>query len=210
MVRHDDGTYALLNVELDRLTPVQRLATGVMVWEQVRALMEINGEYKPRDPRTGGKGLGRTKDIDNLTSSLVGLDKADALNRVRPRLLQRPDIVQEMLANEVRSFDDVARALDMRVIARLDEGRESKARMKNSYFGRGDKFIAATEPLVRYMTQWRNKNYLFTHVNPKEAKRRVKRLDQLIEDLQRTREDLAARSHVASYAAPQERRKGER
>jgi len=207
VVRHDDGSYALLNVDLDGLSNVQRVALGVQIWDQVRTLMEINGEYKPKEVAWGGLGVGRVDHIDGVAAALVGTKKG-SLNGVRPRLLNNPTVLQQALAGEFESVDDIARALGMQLRVRLSEGKPSKAKYKQSFFGHGDKFYEATEPLVRYLFPWKKRDFRFTHVNPKEAKRRIKRIDSLIADLQRTREDLAARAHVASYAAPSERKKG--
>jgi len=208
VVRHDDGSYALLNVDLDGLTQVQRIAVGVTVWEQVRTLMEISGEYKPKEPHMlVSSGIGSTEDIDRVVATLIHTSLS-SLNRLRPRLLNNPTVLKQALWGEIESVDDVSRALGMQLVVRLSEGRPSKAKHKHSFFGHGDKFYEATEPLVRYLSPWKKRDFRFTHINPKEAKRRIKRLDALIADLQRTREDLAERAHVASYAAPSERKKG--
>lgn len=65
----------------------------------------------------------------------------------------------------------------------------------SDYFGKGDKFRDATEPLLRYLNGWRTRDFEFRHVNPKEAGQRLKRIDLLLEGLQEARRDLADRAH---------------
>lgn len=73
-------------------------------------------------------------------------------------------------------------------------------------YGKGDKFDESTQPLRRYLTAWKRKNFEFRHVNPKEAARRLQIIDQLAEDLRSARTDIERRSHAATLSAPPERK----
>lgn len=67
-------------------------------------------------------------------------------------------------------------------------------------YGKGDKWQEATEPLVRYLRGQRKQNFDFSHLNWKEAKKRVERIDALMADLQAARADLEPRSHKAKLS----------
>lgn len=83
------------------------------------------------------------------------------------------------------------------------DGRE----ITNIVFGKGDPWREASEPLRRYLLGWRTRDYLFRHLNPKEAGKRVTLIDELIEGLQKARADLEARAHRSAYSAPHNRKK---
>ncbi len=211
VIRRDDGSFHVLNVDLDSMSPIQRTAVAVQIWPQVKALMEASGEFK-EPGRIGSRrtsGIGSYDDIHKRVAAATRVSHS-MISNVNMRAAGRPDVLERMRQDEYASFNDVLRDLGFKIISKIEEGRSSTATHTSSFFGHGDKFEEATEPLVRYMAPWRKKDFKFTHVNPKEAKRRLSRLDELIDSLVRTREDLAERAHVASYAAPSERKKGER
>lgn len=72
---------------------------------------------------------------------------------------------------------------------------------------RGDKFDEATLPLKRYLASWGKKNFEFRHLNPQEAERRLRVIDELADGLTKARADLAPRAHRSTLSAPPERRK---
>lgn len=202
--RGDD--YALINVELDGLTELQRLGVAVLIWDQVRMLMEANGTYRPRDPSVlGSNGIGTTKDIDKVVVALVGI-RVTTLSRVRPRLLEQPNVVEDLLEGKYKHYIELRRQLGMVTKRTFAEGGESKAARVDSYFGLSDKFELAALPFQSYLRAWRKKDFRYTHLNPKEAQKRVKIIDEVMADLTAAREDLANRSHVATYRVPSERR----
>jgi hypothetical protein len=87
----------------------------------------------------------------------------------------------------------------------VPEKREVSA-VAGTNFGQGDKFDEATQPLKRYLAAWGRKGYEFRHLNPKEASRRLKIIDQLSEGLAMARPDIEMRSHSIAYTAPPERK----
>ena len=61
-------------------------------------------------------------------------------------------------------------------------------------FGKGDKWMEATEPLVRYLTGWRVRGMEFKHLNPREAQKRLDRIEILEGMLGEMKADLAGRA----------------
>lgn len=209
VIRRADGSFVLLNVDLTGLTAVQRVAVGVTVWDQVRVLLEQAGEYRPLDKHNPHiPPIGRVKDIAQAVATIVGVAPS-SLYHSYPRLCRRPDVLGRARAGEIATGSDLFRALDYKLIETLAEGRPSKAKRIASYYGKGDKFDLALEPIARYLRAWGKKDFRFTHVPPKEAQRRVRRIDKTIEDLEKAKEDLVNRSHVAKYTAPSERKRKE-
>jgi hypothetical protein len=207
VIGRGEGKYALTNIDLDGLTDLQRLGVAMLIWDQVRMLMEANGTYKERDPHViGVTGIGTTDDIDNVVAELLEISPT-GVNRVRPRLYGNTEMIEKLLAGEYTSHKKLRVDLGMILKPTFAEGGESRAKHKSSYFGHGDKFHEAIGPLLSYFRAWRKKDYRFPHVNPKEAQRRVKAIDQVMADLAKTREDLVQRSHVATYRAPSEKRR---
>jgi len=200
--------YALINVDLNGFNELQRLGIAILVWDQVRTLMEMNGTYKARDPHIiGTSGIGTIDDIDHVVAELANI-KPTSLNRLRPRLLERPNTVQDLIEGKYASLKQVIRSVGMRTEYTFFEGGgKSKSVHDDLYFGRSDKFEAALAPMRSYFRTWRKKNFRYAHVNPKEAQKRVKLIDEVMADLAAAREDLANRSHVATYRAPSEKRR---
>jgi hypothetical protein len=77
----------------------------------------------------------------------------------------------------------------------------------NFSFGRGDKFDASFDPLRRYLRPWKKKKFEFPHVNPKEAARRIKIIEAVMEDLAAVKADLEPRSVAPKVIASAERRR---
>lgn len=69
------------------------------------------------------------------------------------------------------------------------------------YYGKGDKWRESTEPLRRYLAAWRKRDYTFAHVAPREARKRLDTIDNLIAELQTARLDLEQRSHTYRLSA---------
>lgn len=67
-------------------------------------------------------------------------------------------------------------------------------------FGKGDKWLEVANAVMQYLSGWRARDYKFTHVPPVEAEKRVKVIDEMIEELQHVRADLVQRSVRATSA----------
>lgn len=118
---------------------------------------------------------------------------------LRPRMLEQPDILQKAKDGEFDSLRELGIALGKKMRLRLDEGAPSRARLKTSYYGKGDKFTEATEPLIRYLTAWEKKDFKYPHVPPKEAKRRLAKIEEILGGLEQVKEDILMRSHAATF-----------
>lgn len=208
VIRRNDGSFHVLNVDLDSMSTMQRLAVAIDVWPQVKTLMEVNGDYEAPG-RIGSRvtpGKGSYEDIHTKAAEAANVSRS-TVSSLHGRASRRPDVVKRMRQDEFASTNDVMRELGFKVKPRLSEGVQQHPAL---YFRHGDKFEEATEPLIQYLEPWRNKGFKYPHVNPKEAQRRLPRLDELIDGLIKTREDISKRAHAASYGAPSERKKGER
>ncbi len=73
----------------------------------------------------------------------------------------------------------------------------AKRAQSDVYYGKGDKWREATKPLSRYLAAWEKRGYEFRHLNPREAGKRLRVIDDLIARLTEARTDLGQRSHRA-------------
>lgn len=202
-------TYVIHNMDPSSYSSIARVALAILIWPQVRALMESNGEYKERDAaKLGSSGIGATEDIDRVAANLAGAAWS-RVNTLRPRLITRPDVIGKMLAGEFTSLHDVQRAIGMKMKARISEGATSNAKPNSKYYGKGDRFEDALLPLQRYLTAHEKRGFKYPHVAPRAAQKRIAVLDKVIADLVLVKEDLESRSHVATLRAPSEKRRKE-
>jgi hypothetical protein len=201
IIRRADGSFELRNLDLEGLTPVQKVALVVPLWADVKATLEASGEYHERDAaailagRPGGA-IGTYVDIDRALANAVGVSLT-SISEVRGRLLQNEAIRERAAAGEFASFNDLQRALGKRLKSKLSEGRPSKVASDSVNFGRGDRFDDAIAPFQSYLRAWSKKDFAFTHINPKEAKRRLAAVEKMMENLTHVRGDLTKRSQVA-------------
>lgn len=206
VIRRSDGSFHVLNVDFDSLTNVQRLAIAAQVFPQIKSMLEAAGEYREREQGLSAPlGIGVVDDIYRAAAEATHT-AITSVARMTPAVLHRPDVVERMLSGEIASMNDVLRAVGRNPGIRLDEGADTTSKRTSSFYGHGDKFAEATEPLVRYLKAWDKKDFRYTHVNPREAQRRLARIEEISEWLGKAKEDLTARSHVASYAVSSERR----
>lgn len=202
VIKQPSGSYALLNVDVEPLSTTQRVGIAVLIWDQVQTLMIANGEYKPRDPSVlSPSGIGAMSDIDTVAASLVRV-KRSHVHRLRPRLFGDNEMLRRVMDGEFDTVLDIERAMGFKKRSTIAEGRKSQENKDSLYFGKGDKFDEATEPLARYLRGWENRGFAFTHVNPREASRRLQRIDEVTTGLAKAREDLERRSHVARLSTP--------
>lgn len=194
VIRRPDGSFALLNVDLEPLDNIQRIAIAVEIWDQIRWLLKIAGEYLEREPSINQPGIGRVDDIDKIAASLVEVPWS-RLNKVRPGLIDNPRMRKRVLDGEFANGHELQRALGMK-----------PKKTAEVYFGKGDKFDDVFLPVSRYLKGWEGRGFAFTHVNPKEAQKRLKILDEVSENLKKAREDLLNRSHAVTFKAPHERK----
>lgn len=113
-----------------------------------------------------------------------------------------PDVVERMRSGEIPTVAAAAREVgfvnDDRAGLASDTVHDVRGRaMPRIHYGKGDHFDEAVEPLRRYLKGWQSRDYAFRHINPKEARRRLKLLDEILVGTQAAYADLSDRSHEA-------------
>lgn len=140
---------------------------------------------------------------DAKAAEIVGVGRSTVAHA---KAIQKraPDVIDRMRAGEIRTVGAAAREAGFTSRAQSTDtpigggvkdvrGREHPA----VYYGRGDKFNEATEPIRRYLRAWAKQDYAFPHVNPREARRRLAVLDDLAHGIEQVRRDLESRSQTA-------------
>lgn len=172
-------------------------------------LEEENRKRMVEGGRRGGKGSGQK--ANPLPSEVPKADsqqsreQAAVLVGASPRSVGRakrvldadPELAEEVAAGEVKvtaAERKVRESSNGDLATKPDKaGRQQPA----TYFGKGDKWKESTEPLTRYLAAWGKRDYEFAHVNPAEARKRVKRIDDLMAGLEAARADLEPRTQKA-------------
>lgn len=198
------------NLHRRHLTTAQRAALALDLLPRLedeareRKLSGLKqGDAVPVPPQTEERGEATEK-----AAALVGVGRTTV---VTAKAIQGRDetgeIVQAMRAGEL-NVAQAAREAGFEALgqssnpAMLDNGsRTSDGKTAPVYFGKGDKWVEATEPLKRYLAAHSKRDYEFSHVPPREARKRVQTIDQLIEGLTAARADLADRSHTYRLTA---------
>lgn len=79
----------------------------------------------------------------------------------------------------------------------LDGKKYPGRREPELYYGKGDKYAESITPVTRYFQAWRKRDFRFSHLNPREASKRLRQLDQLAADIDAARDDLKQRATPA-------------
>lgn len=136
-------------------------------------------------------GVGRS-----TVATLKAIQKNDPtgeiIDRVRAGELNVAQAARKAGYSNLAQGGAAAEELDALAVTRTKDGKA-----KPIYYGQGDKWPQATAPLARYLKSWRGRDFEFKHVNWKEARKRLKVIDQLLADLTEARADLESRSHKA-------------
>lgn len=196
------------NLHRRHLTTAQRAALALdllpRLEEEARERQSLAGGANPGplSPETD-EAKGRA---DEKAAALVGVGRTTVATA---KAIQNRDseLVNRMRAGEL-NVSQAAREAgfemsgDGQSAGALDNGtRAADGRTLPVYFGKGDKWIEATEPLKRYLAAHAKRDYEFSHVPPREARKRVQTIDRLIEGLEAAKADLAERSHVYRLTA---------
>ena len=195
------------NLHRRHLTVAQRAALALDL------LPRLEAEARERMAE-GGREYGRGKGspetdtpiaegrADEKAAAMVGIGRSSVATA---KAIQNRDdsgaVVQAMRSGEV-NVQQAAREVGLKTSGQsstiLDSGeRTAHGHAKPVYFGKGDKWLEATQPLARYLKAFEKRDYEFSHVNPREATKRLQVIDELIESLQAARVDLETRSHKA-------------
>lgn len=188
----------------------RHLTTGQRAALALDLLPRLEDEAKHRqgtrtDLRPEADGSSERGRADEKAAALVGVGRTTVADA---KAIQKRDatgeIVDAMRAGEMnvsqaaRSVGLTGRGNRSGGINVLETGeRDSGGKVLPIYFGKGDKWDEATVPLARYLAAWEKRGYRFGHVNPRNAKKRLAVIDNLIDGLQAAREDLEPRSHEA-------------
>ena len=193
------------NLHRRHLTVAQRAALALDL------LPRLEAEAKERQSLAGGATPGALSPetdealagrADEKAAAMVGIGRSSVATA---KAIQNRDdsgaVVQAMRSGEV-NVQQAAREVGLKTSGQsstiLDSGeRTAHGHAKPVYFGKGDKWLEATQPLARYLKAFEKRDYEFSHVNPREATKRLQVIDELIESLQAARVDLETRSHKA-------------
>jgi hypothetical protein len=141
---------------------------------------------------------------DEKAAALVGVGRT-AVAQAKAVQNRAPEIIDRMRSGAVATVAAAVREAGFETgphgnnglgVGALDTGaRSSDGRSKPVYFGKGDKWQEATEPLKRYLAGRKKRDYSYSDIAPREARKRVQMIDRLLEGLQASRADLEPRSH---------------
>lgn len=197
------------NLHRRHLTTGQRAALALDLLPRLEAeAKERQGTRTDLDP-TSVQDRTEVQRSDEKAASLVRVGRSTV---AAAKAIQKRDetgvIVDGMRAGELNvaqaareaGFEGMAQGTSAPV--RLAGEKNAAGHMQPTvYFGKGDKWQEATEPLRRYLTAHEKRGFHFGHVPPKEARKRVKTLDGLIEGLTAARVELEQRSHTYRLTA---------
>lgn len=105
-----------------------------------------------------------------------------------------PSVIEKMRSGELKTVDAARREAGML------PGRDSpiSANTSTVYYGKGDRWREASQPLLRYLIGWEKRGFEYRHVNHVEARRRLRVIDEIMTKLNAAKEDLEQRSHKAT------------
>lgn len=132
-----------------------------------------------------------------IAAELVGLGSSTIQKAIAIQK-RSPEVIDQMRTGELKTVGAAERAVGM------IPGRDSPISydLPVVYYGKGDKWREATQPLLRYLIAWERRGYEYRHLNHVEAKRRLRVIDQIMEKLTAAKEDLEPRSIKARTALP--------
>lgn len=191
------------NLHRRHLTTAQR---GVLALDLLPRLEEearermLRGKADPSpetdEGRSDEKAAGMVAVGRSTVATLKAIQRNDPtgeiIDRVRAGELNVAQAARKAGYSRAAQGNSTAEELDALAVDRTKDGKA-----KPIYYGQGDKWPEATAPLARYLKAWRGRDFEFKHVNWKEARKRLKVIDQLLADLTEARADLESRSHKA-------------
>lgn len=135
--------------------------------------------------------LGKPGQAIAQAAELLDLGQS-SVDRARLLLSKRPDLLSRMKAGEFKTLNQARRAGGERWRGEvlLTEG-------KVKMYGRGDRWNESIKPIRMYLTGWKRRGFEFRHINPTEARKRLREIDVIEEQLAAVRADLEQRSFKA-------------
>lgn len=190
IVRRDRG-YAVLGIpDLDTLSAGQKVGIALGLWDEAKTLMEVNDD--PTDS---------PQFVDRMLAQALGIGYTQIMKSRYAMNANGAEFLPDLLAGTL-DVTNFWRKSGLRVAYKAPQKSPLMASDGNLYYGKGDHFQDATEPLLRYMRAWKKRGFEFRHLNPAEAKRRLKKLNELTEHLEEAKQDLEGRSRVARLSMP--------
>ena len=179
------------NLHRRHLSTAQRAALAVEILpylaEQAAARRSA-GTKEARTPEMGDIG-----EAAEQAAELVGLGTS-TVERTALIAKKNPEILERMKKGEFKSVNHARRAAG--VIHRGDTINPDDRPV--IYYGKGDMWREATQPLIRYLRSWDKRGFEFRHLNPAEASRRLKEIATIKEGLEAASQDLMQRSKKAT------------
>lgn len=180
------------NLHRRHLTPAQRAVLALDLLPRLEAeARERQGERHDIRPGADESLAGRA---DEKAAALVGVGRTSVAD-VKAIANRNPSRLDDLRSGQ-KSIAQVKRSVGLTTSSAPVKDDEPKV-----YFGKGDKWQEASEPLRRYLVAFEKRNYEFGHVNAKEAKKRVDTIDQLIASLTEARSGLEQRTHTYRLTA---------
>lgn len=151
--------------------------------------------------------LGEPGKATEQAGAMVGVG-ASSVENVEAIRRRDPEVFEKVKSGELNIRQALA-AVGMDTWRHKEKEDQTKAlasgevdsagrRIPTHYYGKGDRWLEASTPLIRYLRGWQRRGFEFRHVNSKEASKRLKVISELHELLDAAQEDLARRAHVAS------------
>lgn len=183
------------NLEARNLGVPGRAAIGA---ELLPVLQKIGAERKKflltkgntRDDLPEELGQPGQRALDVL-SDLLNIG-ASSIERAVLVTKKRPDLLPRMKAGEFKTLNQARRAA-----GEMWRGGVLHSEGKVKQYGRGDRWIDASKPIRLYLNGWKRRDFEFKHVNPVEARKRLKEIAAIQEGLEAMKADLEGRSTKA-------------
>lgn len=189
---------------LDALTPAQKAVVSLWLLPTYEAIdmrgRPGTGRLEAKYPASGEE----FKDAAKMAG--IGHSAVETAVRVQKR---NPSVIEQMRAGSI-NLSEAARAVGLargfhsrvRLGPTAKIRRDSMGRGQPTPYGKGDRWREVSGPMQRYLTAWEKRGFEYRHLNPREARARLKAIDEIIAGLEKAKADLEPRAHSASLKVP--------
>lgn len=180
-----------VNIEGRGYTQTQKaaLALGLIPELEKEATRRARANLRGQVPQGDlGEPTGKSAQV---AADVFGVGRS-SVERARGIQDRDPAVFALMLAGSITT-NEAARRVGMHAHNRDPEiGQE--------YFGKGDKWEKARQPMLRYLKGQQGRGFTFTHLNPREAGKRIEQIDEFLALLNEARVGLEPRAVRARLA----------